>query len=230
MSELPSILEELERETLGELHEVVRLLDRALDAVICQDHELAAAVIAAEDAVDRRCACIHGRILSALPVRTAPADLQMLAALLHIVRGAQGIAARGTRVANLVTASACMTSELAALLKLIEGAMTCAISGVWLAREAFATRDIELSHEVARAAEELKRRTEMIFRRVLVQHQSDEHRTPTMTVFLLLSYAGGVSDIALDIAEQTVIVVEGMFREVADVGPLTGGTLAASAP
>ena len=38
-----------------------------------------------------------------------------------------------------------------------------------------------------------------------------------MAAFLAASYLERIGDIAIDLAEQTVIVVDGLFREVADV-------------
>jgi phosphate transport system protein len=216
---LTPTVEELERETLGELQEVVRQLDRAVDAVIRQDHDLAGAVVADGEAIEQRCALLHVRILAMLGRCLSPSELPTVAALLHILRGVQAVGVQCTRIANLVPARAFMTSELATLLELAARAVACAVSALWLAREAFASRDVERAYETLRANAELKRRSEAIFRRASELVDPCERRAGTITAFLVISYAEAVGDIAVDIAEQAVIVVNGLFREVADRAP-----------
>ncbi len=227
---LAATVEALEGETLSELKEVVRQFDRAVDAVIRQDHGLAGAVIADGDAIERRCALLHARILTALACRPRPADLQMLAAVLHIARGVQGVGVQCARIANLVSAQAPRTSELAKLLELVDHAAGCAVSALWLGREAFASRNVELAHEALRADAEFRRRSRAAFCDAVELADPDDRRAGTMTAFLLISYAESVADIAVDIAEQTVTVVDGLFREIADAPPSMKGAVAASLP
>ena len=76
----------------------------------------------------------------------------------------------------------------------------------------------DLAHEVARAGGrvELKRGRE-IYRAALGPADGDMVSPVSMAAFLAASYLERIGDIAVDLAEQTVIVVNGLFREVDDV-------------
>ena len=212
-------VEELERAALGELQAVVRQLDRAVEAVTRQDVELAAEVLAVDGAADRQCRLIQERVLAALTSHRAPPDLQMLACLLHVLRGSRRIGSQCVHMAELVPATAPPPAESTALLELIEGAAALSVSGVWLARAAFAARDVELAHEVVRLDAELTRRSRVIFARALELADADDLREWALSLLLFGSYAERISDAAVDIAEQTVIVVHGLFRDVSEADP-----------
>jgi phosphate transport system protein len=212
-------VEELERAALSELQAVVRQLDRAVEAVTRQDARLAAEVCTVDAAADRQCRLIQERVLAALTSHRAPPDLQMLACVLHILRGSRRIGGQCVNMAELVPAAAPQTAESTALLELVEGAAALSVSGVWLARAAFAARDVELAHEVVRLDAELTRRSRVIFRHALELADADDLREWALSALMFGSYAERISDAAVDIAEQTVIVVHGLFREVSDAEP-----------
>jgi phosphate transport system protein len=212
-------VEELEREALGELQGVVRQLDRAVEAVTRQEAQLAGQVVAGEAAADRRYRLLQERLLTALASHRAAPDLQMLASLLHVLRGLRRIAEQCTSMARLVSAAPPGVPEVTALRELVEGAAALSVSGVWLARAAFAARDVELAHEVVRLDAELGRRSRAIFQRALELADAGEFHEWAMSMLLVGSHAERVSDAAVDIAEQTVIVVHGLFREVDEEDP-----------
>jgi phosphate transport system protein len=212
-------VEELERAALGELQAVVRQLDRAVEAVTGQDAQLAAEVLAVDGAADRQCRLIQERVLAALTSHRAPPDLQMLACLVHVLRGSRRIGGQCVHMAELVPATPPLTAGSTALLELVEGAAALAVSGVWLARAAFASRDVELAHEVVRLDAELTRRSRVIFARALELADSDELREWALSMLLFGSYAERISDAAVDVAEQTVIIVPGLFREASEADP-----------
>ena len=209
-------VEDLERETLGELQAVVRHLDRAVESVIRQDAQLAGEVLSAGATADRRYPAVQEHLLAALSSHRAPADLQMLASLLHVLRGMRRIRGQCANLAKLVPSPLPAGHDTNALLELVEGAAALSISAVWLARAGFATRDVELAHEVVRLDAELARRSGVIFRRAVELADSAPVREWAMTMLLAGSYVERVSESAVDIAEQTVIVVNGLFREVAE--------------
>jgi phosphate uptake regulator len=218
-------VETLEREALSELQGVVRQLDRAVEAVTRQDAQLAGQVLVDETAAEDRHRLVHQQVLGALAShRTAP-DLQMLASLLHVLRGWRRIGGQCARMARLVSTPA--ATEAPALLELVEGGAALSVSAVWLARASFASRDLELAHEVARLDAELARRSSVIARRAMELADAGELHERAMTMLLFGSYAERVSDAAVDIAEQTVVIVNGVFREVAEAEPLAGEPAAA---
>jgi phosphate uptake regulator len=67
---------------------------------------------------------------------------------------------------------------------------------------------------------ELTRRSRVIYRRALELGHIPEVREWAMAMLLVSSYAERVTDAAVDVAEQTVVIVTGLFREVAETDAL----------
>lgn len=220
-------VEELEREALGELQGVVRQLDRAVEAVTRKDAQLAGQVLVHEAAGEDRYRILQERVLTALASHRGVPDLQMLASLLHVLRGLRRIGGQCASMARLASMTTAAPPEPTALLDLVEGAAALSVSGVWLARASFASRDVELAHEVARLDAELAHRSRVIARRALELADAGELHEWAVTMLLVGSYAERVSDAAVDIAEQTVVIVNGLFREVAEAERLPGEPAAA---
>jgi phosphate transport system protein len=231
---MPSLLpkftetvEALEREALSELQGVVRQLDRAVEAVTRQDAQLAGQVLVHEAAGEDRYRILQERVLAALASHRGAPDLQMLASLLHVLRGLRRIGGQCASMARLASAATVAAPEPTALLELVEGAAALSVSAVWLARASLASRDVELAHEVARLDAQLARRSQVIAHRALELADAGELHEWAMTMLLVGSYAERVSDAAVDIAEQTVVIVNGLFREVDAEEPLPGEPAAA---
>jgi phosphate uptake regulator len=220
-------VEALERDVLGELQGVVRQLDRAVEAVTASDAERAGQVVASEAAAGHRYGLLQQRVLAALASHRGAPDLQMLACLLHVLRGLRRIAGQSANMARLTSAATGAAPQRTALLELVEGAAALSVSAVWLARASFAARDVELAHEVARLDAELARRCRVIQRRAFELGDRGQLTGWAMTMLLVSSHAERVSDAAVDIAEQTVVIVNGLFREVAEAEPLPGEPAAA---
>jgi phosphate transport system protein len=220
-------VEALEREALSELQIVVRQLDRAVEAVTRQDAQLAGQVLVGDAAARDRYQLLQERVLGALASHRGAPDLQMLASLLHVLRGLRRIGAQCANMARLAAATTPAAPEPTALLELVEGGAALSVSAVWLARASFASRDVELAHEVARLDVELARRSRVIARRALELADAGELHERATTMLLVGSYAERVSDAAVDIAEQTVVIVNGLFREVAEADLLPGEPAAA---
>jgi phosphate uptake regulator len=207
---------DLERQTLAVVQRLVHLLDRALDAVVFGDGRLADEVVAS--AADRKHECLRAQegVMSALGDHPSAGELQMLAALLQIVHGAERISAQCLKIATIVPDVAGGRTS-AIFCDLVEPAARVSVSEVWLAKQSFATRDVDLAHEVARADTELRRRSREIYRAALAPADGDAVSPISMAAFLAATYLERIGDIAVDLAEQTVIVVNGLFREVDDV-------------
>jgi phosphate uptake regulator len=221
-------VEALERDALGELQGVVRQLDRAVEAVTRPDAQLAGQMLLGEEAAEHRYRLLQQRVLAALASHRGAPDLQMLASLLHVLRGSRRIAGQCASMARLASTTAAAAAPAPiALLELVEGAGALSVSGVWLARASFVSRDVELAHEVARLDADLARRSRVIQRRAFELADGGELDGWAMTLLLVGSHAERVSDAAVDIAEQTVVIVNGLFREVAEAEPLPGEAAAA---
>ncbi|MGN6872364.1 MAG: phosphate signaling complex PhoU family protein [Solirubrobacteraceae bacterium] len=210
-SEVTETAEDLERHTLVALQALVHQLNRALDAVVYRDQQLADEVVASTKERVWECQRVQEGVMSALG-RHPPGDvLQVLAALLHTARGAGRLSEHCRKIAMIVPQVP--DGPRAPIFgDLVEPAARLSVSAIWLAKQSFATRDIELAHEVVRADAQLRRQCEGIYRALA----ADMLSASSMAAFLAASYLERVGDIAIDIGEQTVIVVAGQFHDVAD--------------
>jgi phosphate transport system protein len=207
---------DLEHDALTVVQGLIHLLDRALDAIVYGDRRLADHVVATVTERKGQCQRIQEAVMSALGRHPAPDELQLLAALLHVVRGAERLGVQCLKIATIVP-ELVGGKPSAIFCDLVEPAARVSISAVWLAKQSFATRDVDLTHEVMRAEVELRRRSREIYRAALEPGDADAVSAGAMAAFLAGSYLERVGDIAVDLAEQTVIVVDGLFREIADV-------------
>jgi phosphate uptake regulator len=213
LSTVTDSAEDLERQTLAVVQTLVHLLDRALDAIVYADGRLADEVVATAADRKRECQRVQEGVMSALGHHPAAREAQMLAALLQIVRGAERISGQCLKIATIVPDIAGGKTS-AIFSDLVDPAARVSISEVWLAKQSFATRDVDLAHEVLRADVELRRRSREIYRAALQTDGADGVSPVSMAAFLAASYLERIGDIAIDLAEQTVIVVNGLFREV----------------
>jgi len=88
-------------------------------------------------------------------------------------------------------------------------------------KEAFVTRNLELAHDLVLKDAEVDRLNREIFRRAVEAGGDVELREWATLMVLVARALERIGDNAVDIAEQTVFVVSGLFREIAD-GPEAG--------
>ena len=220
-------LKELERQTLGGLDLVIGQLDRALESISYQDVELAGMVVVDDDRIDGRYLEVHQGILSTLARQTPVAgDLRIVAALLHIIRCVERMGDQCSNIAKLVPLSGYEAPKDKDLLDLIERMGQLARSQVSQAKDAFASRNVELAKDLVRQDTEINRLNRAIFRRAVEIGDDLEVREWAMFMILVARCLERVGDNTVDIAEQTVFVVTGLFREFADtpVPPETAPT------
>jgi phosphate transport system protein len=210
-------LRELEQQTLGGLDLVTQQLDRALESISYQDVELAAMVVADDDRIDGRYLEVHQGILSLL-ARQAPVagDLRVVAALLHILRCIERMGDQCVNMAKLVPLSGHESPKDKDILDLIERMGQLARSQVAQAKDAFAGRDAELARDLLRQDAEINRLNRKIFQRAVEVGDNIEMREWAMFMILVARCLERIGDNTVDIAEQTVFVVTGLFREFAD--------------
>ena len=217
-------LKELERQTLGGLDLVIGQLDRSLESISYQDVELAAMVVADDDRIDGRYLEVHQGILSLL-ARQAPVagDLRIVAALLHMIRCVERMGDQCVNIAKLVPLSGYEAPKDKDILDSIERMGQLARDQVSQARDAFAKRNVELAQDLVRQDAEINRLNREIFKRAVEVGDDLEVREWAMFMILVARCLERVGDNTVDIAEQTVFVVTGLFREMAD-GPSTPST------
>ena len=207
-------LKELESETLGGLEMVIEQLDRALESVSHQDVELAGMVITDDERIDRRYMEIHQGVLSLL-VRQAPVagDLRIVAALLHIIRCVERIGDQCANIAKLVRLSGYEAPKDEGILDAIERMGRLASSQASQAKEAFATRNVALAQALVGLDGEIERLNRAIFNRAVDIGGDLGVREWAMFMILVARCLERIAGNTVDIAEQTVFVVTGLFRE-----------------
>jgi phosphate transport system protein len=210
-------LKELEHQALGGLDLVVGQLDRALEALSYQDVELAAIVVADDDRIDGRYLEVHQGVLSLL-ARQAPVagDLRVVAALLHIIRCVERMGDQCVNIAKLVPLSGHEQPKDAEMVQTIERMGARARAQVLQAKDAFANRDNELARALAVQDTEINALNRSLFRRAVDACGDEELREWAMFMVLVGRCLERVGDNTVDIAEQTVFVITGLFREFAD--------------
>jgi phosphate transport system protein len=207
-------LKELERQTLGEVDLVVGQLDRALASLSSQDIDLAERVIAAEDRIDRRYLEVHQGLVLLL-ARQAPVagDLRIVAALLHIVRCIERMGAQCANIAKLVPLSSDQAPKDKQLLEAIERMGQLAHHELTQAKEAFMTRDAALAQDLVAKDAGIARLNRELFNRAVEIGDNIDVREWAMFMILVARALERIADNAVAIAEQTVFVVTGFFRE-----------------
>jgi phosphate transport system protein len=207
-------LKGLEDQTLGGLDMVVKQLDRALEAVSYQDVELAGMVVLDDDLIDGRYLEVHQGVLSLLATQTPVAtDLRTVAALLHMIRCVERMGDQCVNIAKLVPLSGYEAPKDKDILDAIERMGQLARSEVSQAKEAFASRNVELAQDLVRQDAEINRLNREIFKQAVAIGDDPETREWAMFMILVARALERVGDNAVDIAEQTAFVVTGLFRE-----------------
>jgi len=210
-------LRELEEQTLGGMDLVIGQLNRALESLSYQDVELAAIVVADDDRIDGRYLEVHQGILSLLARQSPVAgDLRLVAALLHIIRCIERMGDQCVNIAKLVPLSGYESPKDKDILDAIERMASCARSQVSQARDAFKTRNVELANDLVRQDEEINRLNRLTFKRAVEVGDDLEIREWAMFMILVARCLERIGDNTVDIAEQTVFVAKGLFREMAD--------------
>ena len=209
-------LKEVESDTLGGLEMVIEQLERALESVSRRNVELASVVIADDERIDARYLAIHQGVLSLL-ARQAPVagDLRILAALLHIIRCVERMGDQCANIAKLVLLSGEEAPKDSEILDSIERMGQLARSQAAQAKEAFATRDVTLAQDLVRLDGEINRLNRKIFNRAIDVGDDLEVREWAMYMILVARCLERIAGNTIDIAEQTVFVVTGLFREFA---------------
>ena len=209
-------LKELEQQTLEGLDMVIEQLDRALDSIRDQDVGLAGTVIAEDDRIDLRYLEIHQGVLSLL-ARQAPVagDLRIVAALLHMIRCIERMGDQCVNIAKLVELSGHEAPKDREILDTIERMGELARSEVSQAKEAFATRDVALAQGLVGLNGEIDQMNRAIISRAVDIGNELELREWAMFMILVARCLERIAGNTVDIAEQTVFVVTGLFREFA---------------
>jgi phosphate transport system protein len=210
-------LAKLEEQAMGGLDMVVESLDRALETVLQQDVELASMVIADDDRIDGRYLEVHQGILSLL-ARQAPVagDLRIVAALLHIMKNIERMGDQCVNMAKLVPLAGHEPPSDARILADIQQMGEQARQQVVQCKQAFERRDVDLAQDLVRQDDQIDRLNRDVFHLALEIGDDADRREWAMHMTLVARSIERIGDNAVDIGEQTVFVVTGLFREFED--------------
>ena len=174
-------------------------------------------VVADDDRIDGRYLEVHQGILSLL-ARQAPVagDLRIVAALLHVIRCIERMGDQCVNIAKLVPLSGYESPKDKDILDAIERMGQLARSQVTQAKEAFGSRNVELAQDLVRQDAEINRLNREIFKRAVEIGDDVDMREWGMFMILVARCLERIGDNTVDIAEQVVFVVTGLFREMAD--------------
>jgi phosphate transport system protein len=213
-------LRALEAQALDGLELVIQQLDRSLESISYQDVELAGMVVADDDRIDGRYLEVHQGVLSLL-ARQAPVagDLRTVAALLHTIRCIERMGDQCVNIAKLVPLSGYEAPKDPQILDAIEQMGRLVREQIGQAQEAFRARHVELAQDLVRQDAEVNRLNRDIFRRAVEVGDDPEVREWAMFMVLVARCLERLGDNTVDVAEQVVFVVTGLFREFAGNDP-----------
>jgi phosphate transport system protein len=210
-------LSKLEEQALGGLDMVVEAVDRALETIQQQDVELAGMVIADDDRIDGRYLEVHQGILSLLALQAPVAgDLRLVAALLHVMKNIERMGDQCVNMAKLVPLAGHEPPSDARILADIQQMGEQARLQVVQCKQAFSRRDIDQAQDLVRQDDQIDRLNRDVFHLALEIGDDADRREWAMHMTLVARCIERIGDNAVDIGEQTVFVVTGLFREFED--------------
>jgi phosphate transport system protein len=208
-------LKRLEDQVLGGLDLVVSQLDRAIEAINYQDVELAAMVAADDRRIDGRYIEVHQGVLSLLGRQALFLDdLRLAAALLHSIRCIERMGDQCANMAKLVPLSGYEAPKDPQILEMIERMGIAVRQEILQTRDAFQTRHVSLARDLVRQDVEVNRLNRDIFQRAVDAGDDPEVREWAMFMVLVARCLERIGDNTVDIAEQTMFVVTGLYREL----------------
>jgi phosphate transport system protein len=208
----------LEDQVMGGLDLVVSQLDRALDAITFRNVELARMVAADDRRIDGRYIEVHQGVLSLLGRQPLFADdLRLAGALLHSIRCVERMGDQCANMAKLVQLSGDEASSDFELLDVIENMGIVVRGEVVDGRDAFRARDEQLARDLARQDSEVNRMNRAVFRRALDVGETSDVREWAMFMVLVARCLERISGNAVEIADQSVFVKTGLYREFGDI-------------
>ena len=210
-------LDRLESQTLGALDMVAEAIDRVAEAVQHQDSERAQLGIEDDDRIDGRYLEVHQGVLSLL-ARQAPVatDLRLIAALLDVIKHSERMGDQCVNICKLLPLAGNEPPSHPEVLEKIAEMARQARFEVSQAKQAFASRDVELAADLVRQDEIVNRLNRECFRLAIEIGDDPDTREWAMHMTMVARALERIGDNAVDIGEVTAFVVSGLFREFSD--------------
>jgi phosphate transport system protein len=210
-------LTELESRALGGLDLVAETLNRTLEAIRHSDVELAEMVIADDDRIDGRYLEVHQSILNLLATQAPVAtDLRLIAALLHVMKSIERMGDQCVNIAKVIPLTGHEPPRDEEMMRDIVTMGQQVKSLISQCKQAFASRDVELSRDLVRQDDVVDNLNRQCFARAIEIGDEVDMREWGITMMLVARALERIGDNAVDIGEQTAFVVTGLFREFED--------------
>ncbi len=191
--------------------------DRAVEAVLNQDVELAQMVIASDDKIDGRYLDANQSLLNLIALQAPVAsDLRLIAALLQTSNHVERMGDLAVNVAKSVPLTGDQPPVDAEMLDIIERMGLQVRSQIMQAKIALANRDSDLAENLVKEDDTLDELNREIFRRAIIVGTDEDRREWAMLTVLIGRHLERIGDNCVDIGEQTAFVVTGEFREFTD--------------
>jgi phosphate transport system protein len=205
---------ELELVTLGEL--AATAIQRAVQALVERDDELAERVVAGDDEIDELYLKIDGGTLSLLALQSpVAADLRLISAILHSCLHLERVGDQAVNIAKLhlmtrdVPGSATMRGVIAEMGERV-------VAMIRTAMEAFTNRDLERCLQLTKMDDLVDRLNRTSHLEALKLADDRANLDWGMHMNLAARALERAGDNAVDIGEQIGYLVTGEFREFTD--------------
>jgi phosphate transport system protein len=210
-------LQNIEERVLSMFDLAAQMSDRAVEAVLNHDAELATMVIESDDQIDGRYLDVHQGLLNLIALQAPVAsDLRVIAALLSTINHVERMGDLAVNVAKSVAYSDPKLSIDDEIIGKIERMGPQVHSQIFQAKHALAERDAKLAEALVTEDDKLDKLNREIFQRAIEIGADEEAREWAIRMVLIGRHLERIGDNCVDIGEQTAFVVTGEFREFTD--------------
>jgi phosphate transport system protein len=215
-------LDSVEQELHNHGKLVQRALDRAVQALLAGDEQLADLVIAGDDENDASYLRIEDDVERLLALQTPLAtDLRLILTILHINLHLERMGDQCVNIAKLtkLTLGLVIASELLeSFKKMGEQAEAMAVE----AMTAFAERDVERAERLVIMDAVINAENRELARRIMALGGDERMREAGLRAILISRCMERIGDNAVDIGERVAYLASGEFREFTDASHTPG--------
>jgi phosphate transport system protein len=206
-------LTRLEQLAIEGIDLVVDQVDRTIETLRHHDVELAQLVVMADQRIDARYLDLHSGVISLLALQAPVArDLRLVTSLLYIARHLERMGDQCVNVAKLVPLSGWEPPSDQRLVEDIVALGEGARSLVRMARESFASRNVQLAASLRELDEDVDARNKSIFREAIELGGDADRREWSMTMVMAARAFERIADNAVDIGEHVIFLETGRYR------------------
>ncbi len=179
-------------------------------------------VMDADDQLDRRYLEVHQGLITLLATQSPVAtDLRLIAALLHVIKNIERMAAQCVNICKVIPLTGHEPPIDAADDRSHRDDGQAGPNLVVQARRSFVDRDVDMALNLATLDDEIDRCNRECFSLAIEIGDDPDRREWAMTMLLAARAIERIGDNCVDVGEQVVFVVTGLFREFDDASDLT---------